>query len=181
MAPLGEGAATGNRILEREARKSALFAWLHSYIWSDSTAVNWLKVGPPCWRRPCWRPAEPPAAPASTTPALPPPPLPQDPAALRQDHYRSLWSSFAGSELAKTNVPRMARHLAGKLGLTASSKADPAEALGQQGAAALEGLVAAAMLAHLRVKGCGLEQRIIVKAQRRGKGGQPCAAPLPRP
>jgi hypothetical protein len=204
MSALGEGAATSNRILEREARKSALFVWLSTFVWSDSTGTNWLKVGqtavlpllgpapPPRLRhrpfrapaaRPPSRPPPSRAPPQTThTPSTRPPQVPGGPAALGQDQYRSLWASFAGSELARAQVPRMARHLAGKLGLTASSKADPQEALGERGAANLHGLVLTAMLAHLRVKGCGVEQRITVRAQRQGKSERPgpLAAPPPR-
>ncbi len=97
----------------------------------------------------------------------------QGAASLTQGQYRALWQGFHGSELARAQVPRMARHMASIMRLTASSRDDPAALLGQQAGDALNALVSAAMLAWLRVKGSGEGQRILVGAMRMasGKGG----------
>jgi hypothetical protein len=81
--------------------------------------------------------------------------------------------------MARASAPYLARHLARQLGLV--GEGGDQRALGAAGAAALEGLVAASMLAWLRVMGCAAGQRITVDAKRRAgsKGGRlgGCAAP----
>jgi hypothetical protein len=71
----------------------------------------------------------------------------------------------------------MARHMAHDLGLTAHNKEELGPVLGQQAAAAINKLVATAMLAWLRVNGSGEGQRISTMGAGRGHGS--CKRGLP--
>jgi hypothetical protein len=200
------GGAGAGRILEREARKSALFSWLQDYVWS-SAATNWLpEVGrvakciaqaaqaptmhtstlsPPPWpphpqarispedSRPATLPlssrrrasrllASHPSPPSSPLGALPG----AGTSATKPEQYRALVQGFARSEMAAARAPSLARHLAHHLGLVGRGE-EVQGALGQAAAAALEALVASAMLAWLRAQGCGGGHRITVGAARR--------------
>jgi hypothetical protein len=90
----------------------------------------------------------------------------------KPEQFRALHRGFPQSEMARDRAPYLARYLARQLGLV--GEGEDHGALGAAAGAAAEGLVAAAMLAWLRVMGCGRDHRVTVDARRRGgKHGGP--------
>jgi hypothetical protein len=169
LARLGAPPGLPDRILQREALKSCLYAWLAEHVWG--APEKWLGVG----RGPAWQHLLCLLALRATQvqvwerrtrehACLSTPPLQPNVAKLSVQAFRDLWerSSGGGSSDSMAALNQLGLDMSLGLGMAPPGTADLAAAMGQQAADALFVLVASAMRAWLQMSGSGQGHRITV-------------------